>query len=93
MAQSKGKNTKTTKKASTKNTAKSGKTTKKTVETKPSYRGRLIAVLVMLAIGIFAALGYFVSDGTSGKIIGILRDLMKGLCGWGYYILRSEEHF
>ena len=87
MAQSKGKNTKTTKKASTKNTAKSGKTTKKTVETKPSYRGRIIAVLVMLAIGIFAALGYFVSDGTSGKIIGILRDLMKGLCGWGYYIL------
>ena len=49
MAQSKGKNTKTTKKASTKNTAKSGKTTKKTVETKPSYRGRIIAVLVMLS--------------------------------------------
>ncbi|MBQ8830336.1 MAG: DNA translocase FtsK 4TM domain-containing protein [Oscillospiraceae bacterium] len=47
----------------------------------------MIAVLVLLALGVFSSLGYFVSAGTSGKVIGILCDLMKGLCGWGYYIL------
>ena len=87
MAQNKGKNTKNTKKTSTKNTTKSAKNSKKAPETKSAFRGRLIAVLVMLVLGVFSALGYFVNDGTSGKAIGLLRDLMKGLCGWGYYIL------
>ena len=87
MAQSKGKNTKNTKNTSTKNTTRSSKNSKKAPENKSAFRGRLIAVLVLFALGVFSALGYFVSTGTSGKIIGILRDLMRGLCGWGYYIL------
>ena len=87
MAQSKGKNTKSTKNTSTKNTTRSSKNSKKAPENKTAFRGRLIAVLVLFALGVFSALGYFVSAGTSGKIIGLLRDLMKGLCGWGYYIL------
>ncbi len=87
MAQSKGKNTKNTKNTSTKNTTRSSKNSKKAPENKSAFRGRLIAVVVLFALGVFSALGYFVSTGTSGKIIGLLRDLMKGLCGWGYYIL------
>lgn len=87
MAQSKGKNTKNTKNTSSKNTARSSKNGKKAPENQSAFRGRLIAVLVLLALGVFSSLGYFVSAGTSGKVIGILCDLMKGLCGWGYYIL------
>ncbi len=86
MAQSKGKNTKSSK--NSKNTAK--KTTagnKKNVVKKSPFRGRIIAVLVLFALGIFSALGYFNGNGAGGKVIGLLRSLMKGLCGWGFYIL------
>ena len=86
MAQSKGKNTKSSK--NSKNTTKKTKAgNKKAAETKSPFRGRLIAVLVLFALGIFSALGYFGGSGTGGKVIGLLRSLMKGLCGWGFYIL------
>lgn len=44
---------------------------------------RMIVGVLMFLLGIFAAIGYFNSDGV---IIKVLCDGFKGLLGWGYYL-------
>lgn len=87
MAQSKGKKSTTKKTTSTKASSSSAKNRKKAPEKAHPFRGRIIAILVLLILGVFSAIGYFAGSGTGGKVIGLLRDLFKGLFGWGFYLL------
>ena len=87
MAQSKGKKSTTKKTTSTKASSSSSKNRKKAPEKAHPFRGRIIAILVLLILGVFSAIGYFAGSGTGGKVIGLLRNLFKGLFGWGFYLL------
>lgn len=79
----------TQKKKSTANSGKksaaSGKTSaadrKKLAASQPKRRE--IAAVLCLILGALFFIGYF----TTGIVIDVFRDLMKGLLGWGYYFL------
>ncbi len=83
MANTKSSANKKTAKAST---AKKSSKAKNTVEpmTQPPPVRRELAAVVFLFLGIFCILSYFNTD---GRFVAFFADLMKGLLGWGFWLV------
>ena len=86
------KTTDTKKKTTTTKNTKTAKNTKETQKTtssgrviiEESYTGRKITAVVLLILGIIAAIGYFKTD---ALFVGALCNFIKSLIGWGMFIM------
>ncbi|MBD5097967.1 MAG: DNA translocase FtsK [Clostridiales bacterium] len=63
--------------------ASKGRSSRKSAPAKKPYR-REVGGAVCLLLALFGAIGYFKTD--EGAVIALFCDLLKGLCGYGFYL-------
>ncbi|MBD5118932.1 MAG: DNA translocase FtsK [Clostridiales bacterium] len=74
---------KRTSSGSSRSSTSKGRSSRKSAPAKKPYR-REVGGAVCLLLALFGAIGYFKTD--EGAVIALFCDLLKGLCGYGFYL-------